>query len=94
MTEGASDIVIEILSTDRNRDLARKRQVYDEAGVPEYWGFDESRQTVSRLELRGGRYVERAAFSAEDALTTPRLPGPVIPLSDVFHRFLRPAWNE
>lgn len=33
------DIVIEILSTNRSRDLVRKRQLYAEAGVPEYWIF-------------------------------------------------------
>ena len=31
--EGAPDIAIEILSTDRSRDLVRKRQIYAEAGV-------------------------------------------------------------
>ena len=30
--EGAPDIVIEILSTDRSRDLVRKRRIYAEAG--------------------------------------------------------------
>ena len=40
MVEGAPDIVVEILSSDRRRDLVRKRQVYAEAGVPEYWIFD------------------------------------------------------
>ena len=31
--DGAPDIAIEILSTDRTRDLVRKRQIYAEAGV-------------------------------------------------------------
>ena len=35
--EAPPDIVVEILSMDRNRDLVRKRQIYAEAGVLEYW---------------------------------------------------------
>ena len=51
------DIVIEILSTDRNRDLVRKRQLYAEAGVREYWIFDPVNDTVLPLELRDGAYI-------------------------------------
>ena len=48
------DIVIEILSTDRNRDLVRKRQLYAEAGVPEYWIFDprQRHRPPSRTQRR------------------------------------------
>ena len=91
MIEGPPDIVIEILSTDRNRDLVRKRQVYQEAGIPEYWILDELNQTALQLELRDGQYVERAALTADDTLTTPRLPGLAIPLADVFRRPGQPA---
>ena len=84
MIEGGPDIVIEILSTDRNRDLVRKRQVYEEAGIPEYWIFDWLNQTTLQLEFRDGQYLERAVLTADDTLTTPRLPGLAIPLADVF----------
>ena len=76
------DIVIEILSTDRNRDLVRKRQLYAEAGIPEYWIFDPLNDIVLPLELRGGGYIERPTLSAADTLTTPLLPGLSIPLAD------------
>ena len=91
MVEGVPSIVIEILSTDRNRDLVRKRQVYEEAGIPEYWILDELNQTAQQLELRDGQYVERAALTADDTLTSPLLPGLVIPLADVFRHHSRPA---
>ena len=86
MVEGVPDIVIEILSTDRNRDLVRKRQVYEEAGIPEYWILDELHQTARQLELRNGQYAERAVLTADDTLTTPLLPGLAVPLADVFRR--------
>ncbi len=87
MIEGAPDLVVEILSSDRNRDLVRKRRAYAEAGIPEYWIVDERDETVAPLELRNGVYVERGNLAAEDTLTTPLLPGLEIPLSNVFrHR--------
>ena len=87
MIEGAPDIVVEVLSSDRNRDLVRKRQVYAEAGIPEYWIFDQVNQVVRHLELHDGEYVERTVLTADDTLTTPLLPGLDIPLSNVFrHR--------
>ena len=91
MVEGAPDIVVEILSSDRRRDLVRKRQVYAEAGVPEYWIFDPRADTATLLELRDGQYIERAVLTADDTLTTPLLPGLAIPLADVFRHRRRPA---
>ena len=88
--EGPPDIVIEILSSDRNRDLVRKRQLYAEAGVPEYWVFDYENDTVTPLELQGGQYVERGILTSDDTLTTPLLPGLDIPLADLFHHRQRP----
>ena len=89
--EGAPDIVVEILSSDRRRDLVRKRQVYAQAGVPEYWIFDPRADTATLLELRDGEYVERAVLDAAGTLTTPLLPGLAIPLADVFRHPRRPG---
>ena len=91
MVEGPPDIVVEILSSDRNRDLVRKRQLYAEAGVLEYWIFDTLNDTATLLELQNGEYVERAVLTADDTLTTPLLPGLAIPLADVFRHRRRPA---
>lgn len=92
--EGTPDIIIEILSTDRGRDLGYKRRIYAEAGVREYWPIDPRNDTVTRLELRDGEYVEREVLGPGDALTTPLLPGLSIPLADVFRHRQRPARGE
>ena len=91
MVEGAPDIVIEILSSDRRRDLVRKRMLYAAAGVPEYWIFDPVNDDALLLELRDGEYVQRARLDAGGTVTTPRLPGLSIPLADVFRHRRRPA---
>ena len=89
--EGTPDIVVEILSTDRNRDLDRKRLLYAEARVSEYWIFDPVNDTALLLELRDGDYASRALLTVSDTLTTPLLPGLAIPLADVFQHRQRPA---
>ena len=90
MVDGAPDIAIEILSSDRRRDLVRKRQLYAEAAVPEYWIFDPDNDTATLLELQAGQYVERAVLGDSDTVTTPLLPGLAIPLEDVFRNPRRP----
>ena len=68
----------------------RKRRIYAEAGVLEYWPVDPRNDTVTQLELRDGQYVERAVLGADDTLTTPLLPGLSIPLAAVFRHRQRP----
>ena len=92
--EAPPDIVVEILSTDRNRDLVRKRQIYAEAGVQEYWPIDPNNDTVTQLELQDGEYVERAVLRGDDTLTTPLLPGLSIQLADIFRHRRRPIREE
>ncbi len=94
MVEGAPDIVVEILSSDRNRDLVRKRQLYAEAGVREYWIVAPTDDTVTLLELSNDGYAERAQLAAADTLTTPLLPGLAITLADVFHHRQRPQGDD
>ncbi len=89
--EGVPDIAVEVLSSDRNRDLVRKRQIYAGVGVSEYWIFDPRNDTALLLELRDGDYVSRGLLTPSDTLTTALLPGLAIPLADVFHHRQRPT---
>ena len=92
--EAPPDIAIEILFTDRSRDPVRKRQVYAEAGVLEYWPIDPRNDTVTQLELQDGEYIQRAVLGAGDVLTTPLLPGLSIPLAAIFLHRQRPLREE
>ncbi len=92
--EGAPDIVAEILSTDRSRDLSYKRRIYAEAGVREYWPIDPRNDTVTQLELRDGEYVERAVLGVGDTASTPLLPGLSLPLAAIFRHRQRPPRGE
>ena len=84
MVEGAPDLVVEALSSDRGRDLVMKRAVYAQAGIPEYWILDPANDTITVLRLSGSEYVEEAALGSDDTLTTTTIPGFELPLSELF----------
>lgn len=56
---GAADLAIEIVSPESvDRDYNRKRELYQEFGIPEYWIVDEMEQAVTLLRLKKGKYRE------------------------------------
>ena len=56
--EGGPDIAIEIVSRDSvQRDYGEKRELYESAGVEEYWIVDPRQKRVEFLRLENGRYV-------------------------------------
>ncbi len=54
---GAPDLVIELLSEDRNYDLVTKKAVYEKAGVKEYWVIDPETKWSEGFELKEGKYT-------------------------------------
>jgi Uma2 family endonuclease len=55
--DGAPDIAVEIVSRDsRQRDYGEKLELYQEAGVSEYWIVDPLQHRVQFLGLKDGRY--------------------------------------
>jgi len=59
-----ADLVLEIVSENRDHDLITKRREYAEAGISEYWIVDprEGRITVLRLEAGSNVYAEFGSF--------------------------------
>ena len=84
LVEGVPDLVVEVLSQDRAKDLTRNRHWYAAAGIPEYWILDPVNDAITVLELSGGRYIERAVLTAGDTLTTAAIPGFALPLAQLF----------
>jgi Uma2 family endonuclease len=84
---GAPELVVEIGSKrTRKRDETIKRGLYGRFGVSEYWVVDPVLDVVSVYRPVGERYERAAELSAEggDVLTTPLLPGLVLPLTTIF----------
>ncbi|MDR1788421.1 MAG: Uma2 family endonuclease, partial [Treponema sp.] len=73
----------EILSPSNTREeIERKRALYHEAAVPEYWEFDLASRQVCARRIEKGAYTERhyAAGAAPSAV----LPGLALDLDAVF----------
>ena len=85
--QGAPEIVVEIASPGtRTRDETIKRNLYERAGVTEYWVVDPKTDVVRVYRRVGTRFERAAELSREagDSLTTPLLPGLELPLAKIF----------
>jgi Uma2 family endonuclease len=59
---GAPDIIIEVLSPgNQNADLVKKKAIYEEFGVKEYFIVDPSDKDVITYYLEGGKFVEQTS---------------------------------
>ena len=83
---GAPDIVIEILSPGNNKkELKNKYDVYEEAGVLEYWILHPVERTFLRYTLDENRKFRVSDFlTLGDEVTIPILPGFSLSLDEVF----------
>ena len=83
---GAPDIVVEILSPGNNKkELQNKYEIYEEAGVQEYWIVWPVSQTFLKYTLNeAGKYIPSRILTGGDEVTTPILPGFVLNLEEVF----------
>ncbi len=82
---GAPDIVVEILSPGNNKkELRNKYEVYEEAGVLEYWIIYPQEKTLLKYVLTEGRFLASRPLTIDDEVTTPILPGFVMGLDELF----------
>jgi len=86
--QGAPALVVEVLSpSTRRQDTGIKRQLFDRAGVREYWIVDG---TLDRIEIHrrnaAGILAQAGELQAEagDVLTSPILPGLEVSLLQLF----------
>src|SRR5690242_19974841 len=80
--QGAPDLMIEILSeSNRRYDVRTKYELYERAGVGEYWiaDPDELGMRVFRRDATG----KFALAETGDPITTPLLPGFALQLADI-----------
>lgn len=83
--KGAPDFIIEILSPSTQRhDRLVKYNLYQRAGVREYWIVDPSAKSIQTFVLEDGRYTAAGFGSPGDILKVSVLEGCFIELSKVF----------
>jgi len=83
---GAPDIVVEILSPGNNKkELKNKYEVYEEAGVKEYWIIHPSEKTFFKYVLdKSGHFQPTNLLTLGDHITSLTLPGFALSLDEVF----------
>lgn len=83
--KGAPDLVMEILSpTTLRHDRLVKLNLYQQAGVREYWIVDPEYKAVQVLLLKDGYLLPKADYSRQDVARVNVLDGCFIDLSKVF----------
>lgn len=86
--EGAPDLAVEVLSSDKRRDVVLKRARYQAAKIPEYWLVDPEIESVEVLRLdAAGVYqtAQRLAMhTGGGVLESPLLPGLRLDLAQLF----------
>lgn len=83
---GAPDLIVEILSPGNSkREMRDKYELYEEAGVLEYWVIDPARRHVLTYRLKDGQFVSASRpLSDEDTLTAIIFEDLKIDLTEVF----------
>ena len=83
--KGAPDLIIEILSPSTQRhDRLTKYNLYQRAGVREYWIVDPAARSIQSFVLEDGHYTAAGFGSPGDVLMVNVLVGCFIELSMVF----------
>jgi len=84
---GSPDLIIEILSpSTAEKDLTYKFDLYQEAGVLEYWIVFPNDQIVETFFLENGSYKKTGVFSEEKLIPVLTLAGFEVPAKEIFER--------
>jgi Uma2 family endonuclease len=82
---GVPDFLIEILSpSTAKKDYQNKYEVYEEAGVNEYWIISPEGKSVEIFILENTKYKRIGTFLEGDVISSATLPGLEINLEEVF----------
>lgn len=83
--EGPPDLVIEILSeSTAYNDLRKKKKVYEEKGVLEYWIVDPESKSVEIFLLKDRKFISLKEYTENENLESPMFPGFSLSLKEVF----------
>ena len=83
---GAPDLIVEIISPGNSRrELKDKYEIYQEAGVKEYWIVNPLEKTINIYSLNEkGIYIGLQPLVEGDFATTPIIPNLQVDLTEVF----------
>ena len=85
---GAPDLIIEILSPGNARkEVKIKHELYEEAGVKEYWLVYPAEENIAVFILQGdGRFSGATIYAYGDKIQSKSVPGLFVDLKDIFNK--------
>jgi Uma2 family endonuclease len=82
---GAPDLVVEILSPGNSKvEVQSKFELYQEAGVKEYWIISPEVSNLIIYTLSNGKYIGSKPYAPGETITTSVLPGLEISVEQIF----------
>jgi len=82
---GAPDLVIEILSPgNTKKEMGIKFELYEEAGVKEYWIVEPADKTIFVYTLQGRKYIGLKPQTEDDIIKSPLFPELNFKLGELF----------
>ena len=76
-------LIIEVADSTAEVDLGKKKEIYAQAGIPEYWVFDLTENTLECFSSpEGGAYRHHLRLTASDSATSGTL-GITLPLAEI-----------
>ena len=81
---GAPDLVVEILSKNRVKDLGTKRYFYEIHNVREYWIVDLQKKTIEVLENQDMEFVRHSYAKRTGEVESKLLPGLRVNVEEIF----------
>jgi Uma2 family endonuclease len=84
--QGAPDLVIEILSENKEADLVHKKEIYEKYGVREYWIIDPKSREIMKYvsEKNSKQFTVVQVFHKQDTMQFSTIPGLEILVEDIF----------
>jgi Uma2 family endonuclease len=84
-TIAAPDLVVEIISeSTKTIDQTRKKALYEEYGVKEYWIIYPNEEKVEQFILQDEQFVLNETFEKTETLNTKIIPGFSVSLTQIF----------
>ena len=84
--DGAPDLIVEILSPKSSKhDLDTKFNLYEDAGVAEYWVVETEQRIVLVYSLQNGIYIGSKPFTEGEIIVSKVFPEMKIAVEDVFY---------
>jgi len=83
---GAPDFIAEIISdSTSNKDMIDKYEVYQEAGVREYWIVFPKDEVINCYVLQNGEYTLHNTYNKSNVTSLHIIPDLTINVDEVFH---------